>query len=246
MDSIPQRRCSRCNQEFPATLEYFYQTKNTKLGLSRRCKQCVKEAKKESRAANPSYAKEEYWRDVERSREKGRKTYWKDPEKSRQAKRDYRVAHPNTFRDWAARNAESLAKKKRQWRLDNPDKVKKHKSDSQKRNRPAANLRTKKWAEKNPEKVRAQTLTHKSRQNGAPGRITGDDRKWLHEDQEGRCFYCGITLYPSIARDCHVDHIVPPKDGGTNQRDNLVMACGYCNNSKNDLPLDEWMHKRGW
>lgn len=40
MDSIPQKRCSRCKQEFPRTLEYFCSAKSRSDGLNCYCKPC--------------------------------------------------------------------------------------------------------------------------------------------------------------------------------------------------------------
>ena len=49
------------------------------------------------------------------------------------------------------------------------------------------------------------------------------------------CAYCGGTSGPF---DC--DHVVPLSRGGTNDPNNLVIACRPCNNSKRDLLLSEW------
>lgn len=40
MDSIPQKRCTKCGKDFPATLEYFNTAKFGKYGLSSKCKAC--------------------------------------------------------------------------------------------------------------------------------------------------------------------------------------------------------------
>lgn len=58
------------------------------------------------------------------------------------------------------------------------------------------------------------------------------------------CFYCGEqtarTLTPS---DCSRtrDHVVPLALGGTNEYENLVVACGWCNSSKRDMFHHEWV-----
>lgn len=53
------------------------------------------------------------------------------------------------------------------------------------------------------------------------------------------CQYCG-SHPPSVI--LHIDHIVPVKDGGDNQMDNLITSCSSCNlgksaNSLNSVPL---------
>jgi len=45
MDDV--RACSKCKQEFPATLEYFHKDNSVKIGLKRMCKKCACELKNE-------------------------------------------------------------------------------------------------------------------------------------------------------------------------------------------------------
>jgi hypothetical protein len=49
------------------------------------------------------------------------------------------------------------------------------------------------------------------------------------------CTYCGDVDGPH-----QVDHVMPLAKGGTNDIDNLAVACKVCNASKRDLTLDEW------
>lgn len=68
------------------------------------------------------------------------------------------------------------------------------------------------------------------------------DKEWwplrghiLRRDGE-MCIYCKDTIGPFC-----VDHVVPlSRRGGTNEEDNLVVACIPCNSSKNDWLLSEW------
>lgn len=50
------------------------------------------------------------------------------------------------------------------------------------------------------------------------------------------CFYCGLEI-----GQFHCDHITPPQKGGQPCRDNLLKACHYCNSSKSDKLLSEWL-----
>ena len=43
---IDTRVCNTCEQEFPATLEYFFKQKNTNIGLKSKCKPCQLEYNK--------------------------------------------------------------------------------------------------------------------------------------------------------------------------------------------------------
>lgn len=57
-----------------------------------------------------------------------------------------------------------------------------------------------------------------------------------------RCYYCGIHC-PETGVGTgkgQVDHIIPVSRGGSEEPDNLVWACQYCNNSKNNKTIEEW------
>jgi hypothetical protein len=55
-------------------------------------------------------------------------------------------------------------------------------------------------------------------------------------DRDGaRCRYCGSMEGPF-----HVDHVVSVKRGGSDDPENLVIACMACNLSKGSKSLQEW------
>lgn len=60
------------------------------------------------------------------------------------------------------------------------------------------------------------------------GSHTAADVALLYKDQDGRCLYCGC----SIAAGYHVDHMIPIARGGSNDPENLALACPGCNLSK--------------
>lgn len=53
---------------------------------------------------------------------------------------------------------------------------------------------------------------------------------------EKSCAYCGSENGPF-----EVDHIHPWSRGGSNDRENLTLACRSCNRSKRDMTLEEWL-----
>jgi len=56
---------------------------------------------------------------------------------------------------------------------------------------------------------------------------------------ENRCWYCGSDFadeWDSV----HVEHQFPKSRGGTNDFDNLVLACRRCNSTKGDKDLEEY------
>ncbi len=43
----PTRKCTTCNKELPATLEYFYHSNNGKFNLRSECKECIRKNQRE-------------------------------------------------------------------------------------------------------------------------------------------------------------------------------------------------------
>jgi len=53
--------------------------------------------------------------------------------------------------------------------------------------------------------------------------------------QEGRCFYCGVTMTKKgKKRKMSVDHFVPKSKQGSNSVENTVLSCSGCNSTKSD------------
>lgn len=63
-------------------------------------------------------------------------------------------------------------------------------------------------------------------------------REIVRQRDNERCYYCGI-----VAKDGHVDHMVPKSRGGSNGLSNLVWACASCNLSKGRLTAEEFATK---
>jgi len=60
-------------------------------------------------------------------------------------------------------------------------------------------------------------------------------REYLLEKFDRKCCYCGKRNVP-----LEIEHIIPKSRGGTNKVDNLCIACGKCNNDKNNLTAEEF------
>lgn len=221
VDSTPEQQCSKCKECFPITAEYWHRDKKRKTGFVSICKTCACKKSRDWGQENAEYVSE-----------RGKKYYVENKE---------RVHKP-----YRQRNAEHIAQLKREYRMTHPDETKKHKLESQKRNRPSANARVKRHYTKYPERRRANTLTRIARKKAAEGKYTGEDIKRMFDEQEERCAYCGIRIFWNIPKDFHVDHIRPLTRGGANWPDNLCLACASCNQSKNDMLVEEWQKVRVW
>ena len=63
------------------------------------------------------------------------------------------------------------------------------------------------------------------------------------EAQNWRCCYCGIqcTIERERPHSSTLEHVTPLSKGGTDDPDNLVMACGKCNLSRGNTSIDEFI-----
>lgn len=61
--------------------------------------------------------------------------------------------------------------------------------------------------------------------------MTDEEKTFLIMRAESRCEYCKCLLKYS-PQPFTVDHVVPIASGGTNDLDNLALACGGCNGYK--------------
>ncbi len=68
------------------------------------------------------------------------------------------------------------------------------------------------------------------------GSISGGLRTATMARDGRRCVYCGDVEGPF-----HIDHLFPVSRGGSNNPNNLVLACAPCNLAKGDKTLAEWV-----
>lgn len=96
------------------------------------------------------------------------------------------------------------------------------------------------WQQENRKLVRLYSRITQSnrrqriRNNG--GTHTVDDIQQILEQQAHRCYWC---LKP-LGESWHIDHRIPIAKGGTNNPNNLVISCPFCNTSKGSKLPYEW------
>jgi 5-methylcytosine-specific restriction endonuclease McrA len=89
------------------------------------------------------------------------------------------------------------------------------------------------------------------------------NRNLAYESQHGLCYYCRQPMWTShpkvfcnqykisnksaLLLKCTAEHVIARQDGGSDQRNNIVAACLYCNRTrhkaKNALPIDKYKAK---
>lgn len=63
----------------------------------------------------------------------------------------------------------------------------------------------------------------------------------LYVEQDGKCRYCND---PFEVDEMTFDHVHPRSKGGSNGKDNLVLACKECNQKKADKLLEEFIKEK--
>ena len=89
-------------------------------------------------------------------------------------------------------------------------------------------------------KVASAKYRYKKRDGG---KLTSKTLREIFTSSSGRCVYCDIKMtyndWPSLTY-ATIDHIIPLDKNGTNDKDNLCVACYGCNVSKKNKLLSEW------
>lgn len=209
--SLLVRVCSRCNQEKPATKEFFPSDGNR---LRRCCKQCRAEQKRTARHHNETPERRE------RRLAKAREYQAKNAESLSARKRAYRLANRERlsryYRSRYLEKREEVKERARNWRIDNIERKR------------AAN---REWALANPEKALESGRRYKAKKRSDPAvrlsdALSAGIRQSINRGKDGRGWECVVgysraELQAHIERqfqhgmtwanygEWHIDHIIP-------------------------------------
>lgn len=100
-----------------------------------------------------------------------------------------------------------------------------------------AHASQKAWKRNNKEKVLCTNRNRWALKKGAEGRHSEQDIENILKEQNYLCNGCSVFL-----ESYHVDHMIPLSRGGSNWPSNLQCLCSYCNCSKNNKTMDEWLN----
>jgi hypothetical protein len=78
-------------------------------------------------------------------------------------------------------------------------------------------------------------------------RLTNKEFFRVMKRSGGRCWYCGLKIFPNTAsaspvNNVTIDHLIPVSAGGSDDLDNLVACCRTCNSAKCDRDLEWFRH----
>ena len=116
----------------------------------------------------------------------------------------WRMAHPDYYTKWRAKNKERRRRDQLNWARDNPDKIKiinaKYGATHKKERRKIDAL----YYGKYPEKRRAKNARHRARKRAATGNgVTAKDVGLQLKNQKHRCWWCNAKIKDN---DYHIDH----------------------------------------
>lgn len=101
---------------------------------------------------------------------------------------------------------------------------------------------SKNWQKKNPDKRRENGARRRARKANAP-EVETIDRLYVIRRDESTCYLCKKKVEPD---EIHLDHVMPLIRGGSHTYENLKVSCRFCNQSKHDKTLEEYLTWRGF
>lgn len=222
------KHCNKCNNDFPATPEYFYRDRGKKDGLSTTCKSCKDISSKRWIANN----KEQKYVTSKRYREAHK-------QKLSEYQKIYRQEHEEQMREY-----------KREWRLENIDRFRENQRRYQRDNRDKVN----KWQsecyhnnlEKSRTRGRIKALNRRARMKDLPNTLTPDQWDQVLNYFDQRCAVCGRLPSEHEGLTIAADHWIPVSDPNCPGTViwNIVPLCHGntgCNNSKSNQDPREWL-----
>lgn len=182
---------------------------------------------------------EKYWKKVKDVRYKAGGV-WRCRECGNARNRALRSASPEKARAknraWAKANPEKKKAGDRAYYVANREKIKAGSNSWAKANPEKRKTYCLAWAKANPEKGAASVQRRRARKRAATSplvTVTAAIEAERFALTDG-CAYCGVDAKKTV------DHVVPFKLSGLHVPSNIVGACGRCNSSKCDRPVEEW------
>src|SRR5947209_2494181 len=264
-DDTPQKQCNRCQQSFPATLEFFHKSKG---GLHACCKKCRNRSLKPYNDAHVEdrkiryqehreevSAKQKEYREankVEISKQK-RQSYQEHRKEIRAQHTQYRKAHREEIN---ARKRQHYWEDRAGVRKKNLQNYREHREEkliwaanSRNAHREEIYKRQRQAHQRNRalylDQIRAHTQRRRARLRSIEGTLTVQQIQGKLKSQHYACYYCFRKFEKRKDRTYiyHLDHTVPISRTDFTPRNDasyVVLACPHCNQHKSDKLPHEW------
>jgi hypothetical protein len=101
--------------------------------------------------------------------------------------------------------------------------------------------RVREWKKDNPGKVRGHNYNRRKLLHASKEHFTKQDVCRLRQAQKGLCHYCDRPMTKTGRLAETIDHLTPVTRGGSNGPENIVLACWECNMAKSDRTAEEFL-----
>lgn len=143
--------------------------------------------------------------------------------------------------NWRAQNREYVRERDARYREENPDIEFRKQQKYRETHKEQLYLKGKKYREENRQYFYDKAKERNQQMASVDdGTVTEEYKRYMFDEQHGRCAYCGCDLSESGK---HIDHIIPISRGGRHTANNVQWTCPTCNLSKGDKLEEEWLTK---
>ena len=213
-DENINKTCTKCGNEYPATTEYFRNSKYGKNGLRGECKECSRKLQKEYFEQNKDIChkrsnkyKEEH---KEELKEYGKIYHKENYHKFKDTRKEYN-------KQYYQEHKEEIKQRTKKYEKENIDK-----------------LRYKKIERTNKRRTLKKKLL---------ATLTIAQWEKIKKDFNYKCAYCGKDEEKhlnEINQLLQQEHFIALTKGGEYSHNNIIPSCEFCNCSKNNKDFFEW------
>jgi 5-methylcytosine-specific restriction endonuclease McrA len=209
---------------------------NNKEHIKNYSKNYFKEYRKTNIFKEKNRIRQEKWLNSEKGKEYRRKVarewYYSHREECLKRWKKYRNSHKDLIHKKNLENRKYFIEYRRKWKLGNPERYKEYYREYVKKNRDWLNFKNKcygsqrRGGRKNPEILKVVQMVYEDN---------------IKEYGTLTCYLCLESI--PFGKD-EVEHKIPISRGGSNEYENLEIACERCNCSKNNKTVEEFLLMR--
>jgi gas vesicle protein len=256
----PVKRCSKCNIEYPLTLEYWNQTGANNPKLRTWCKVCARHYGALYRKANQQKVKarhiEDYQKNKDKYKARAKQRTLDKPEDIKTTRAKWLVEHSEDrksySRQYYGEHSEDIKQKVSEWRSDNREHAQDSAAQRYLKNAEHIKARTREFAKTPEGRAKALVYQHNNRakRRGLINDLTLAQWSMCIGYFKNTCAYCGepLKLGQKMAR----DHYIPVAKGGGTTATNIIPAChsgkgafvSGCNSLKKQADPVEFVYKK--